>query len=209
MTKYSTPPMLRWAPPAEGLTLVQLDLETDAELQLIGGSCANCYPVSRNILTLFAHDRSDGKPFVAIAWDVYLGRLADAAERGCQFCSFMAVRFFHDEMCTFFFDKQVLAPVTGCCGSAPKGVLTNLVRQAVAHLRHHAGKDIHITLLGESFERGNTACRLGKVTFTAACTNLPDGDGRGVLGLRKQIVLELYTKECKLRLVNLQLLRMC
>jgi hypothetical protein len=187
------PTFKTWTPPAGGIAFVSQDLDKGKELRYAGSYCPVCFPVSRDVVILFMESSPDVKEQIAIKWDVFLGQIADSAESGCQFCGFMAARFFHDQMLTIDFGISVESPVTGCCGSAPKGELTEDVKEAIEHLRHHAGDDNSITLIVESFERGRSASRLGKIRLSAGFTNLPNGDVRQILGVRSEIILELYT----------------
>lgn len=185
----------QWAVPENGLVIVSQDEDRQEELQEASLYCPVCYPVSKDLAILFMELSPDDKEQVAIQWDVFLGQLADSAEGGCHFCGFMAARFFNDQMFTFDFGIGVESPPIGCCGSVSNSELSEDVENAIKHLRHHAGDDNRITLFAESFEPGCSASRLGKVRFSAAFTNLPEGDVRPILGVRSEIVLELYTRK--------------
>ena len=63
------------------------------------------------------------------------------------------------------------------------------------HLREYARRHEKpcVTLVGETFDGGRPD--LGKVRWTAAFTEIPCGDVRELLGMRTEIVLELYAKK--------------
>src|SRR6202012_6012887 len=106
-----------WSPPPNGYRVFQLQFEENDDLIQHENYCPVCFSVSRDLAVLFWDVKpEDMEEDIAMHWDVHLGELADSAENGCHFCSFMAVRFFNDPLYTFFFGEAAELPVIGCCG---------------------------------------------------------------------------------------------
>jgi hypothetical protein len=196
-------PVLAWPVLHNAYKVLYLQVDAKQQLQELDIFCPVCYTVSRDLaaLTLCKHpttaeDAATLAKRLVIKWDVHLSELADSAERGCcHFCGFMATRFFNDPLYSFKFTLETNSPVTGCCSSAEKGQITDQIQQAVKHLREHAKRHDRpcVTLVGETFD--NERPNLGKVRWTAAFTEIPGGDVRELLGMRTEIVLELYAKK--------------
>jgi hypothetical protein len=188
-------PVQSWYPPTNGYLIFHQTL-TGAEERFssLDLYCQVCYPVSRDLAVLARPKPEDVKEDVIIAWKVKLDDLANSAQQGCHFCSLMACRFFNDRLYTFTFTSHAEKPVTGCCGSAPKGELSKDVTEAIAHLREQASgdPDSWVTLVGEKFRRNEESSYDGKIRWTAAWTSLSFEKADKLLGVRTEIVLEMY-----------------
>lgn len=156
--------------------------------------CRVCMPVSRD-LALFCGSRSttpeQEKHF--IAWKFTLADLADAAEKGCYFCGFIAVRFFNDRGYTFIYSNTEEKGALGCCMMADPG--GKAVTEAVERLRTMTEKypGAWFELIAQPTDYDLPNHGFGRIRFQAASSNVPDPKGiLEVLGFRREIVLEVY-----------------
>ena len=128
-----------------------------------------------------------------IMWEVWLDTLANAAEAGCQFCSFMACRFFNDSAMILLFGI-VSSPVVGCCSQGKYSPPGEDVRKAIEHLREQSRKfsNPSVTLLALRTRDRDSKKKTDKIKFVVGDTTMPDGVVAPLLGFRIQIDLEFH-----------------
>jgi hypothetical protein len=135
-------PTFAWMNPAEGT------IETFKEL---GIYCPSCFSISKD-LGLFAQALSKDTPRenLFIKWEVNIRELATAAESGCQWCSFIAVRVFNDPIASFSSHNASSETIIGCCGADKSGP-SEKVTQAIQKIRTFLQKepDAIVTLVAQ------------------------------------------------------------
>ena len=110
----------------------------EAKAKLINGGayCHSCFSISKNFTTVFPNavlQRQGKEPVVE--WEIRLEDLVTAVEEGCQFCSFMACRFFDDPCFTFMYGKATSSTRVACCSKASRVDTTDFVLEALKNIR--------------------------------------------------------------------------
>lgn len=131
---------------------------------------------------------------IIIGWELRLDELADSADAGCHFCSFMACRFFDDRGFTFVYGGNGTTEQIACCGSAPKTQKTELVSKSIARIREFAGKypDNEMTLVIQPTDYSQENMKYGRIRISGFQGRLEQAAVDELLGYRSEIILELY-----------------
>ena len=175
----------------------------EAKAKLINGGayCHSCFSISKNFTTVFPNavlQRQGKEPVVE--WEIRLEDLVIAVEKGCQFCSFMACRFFDDPCFTFMYGKATSSTRVACCSKASRVDTTDFVLEALKNIRKFLTNhpDTSFTLVMQLIRPEDSLCDDGqRVKLIAYQSSLSDEDVKSLLGYRRHINLEFYALPSK------------
>ncbi|KAH0547711.1 hypothetical protein FGG08_000200 [Glutinoglossum americanum] len=180
-------------------------------LTRLGIHCPVCFSVSGD-LAVFSRPRNggrdrDSKAF--IKWAFRLEDLANAAAAGCQFCGFMANRFFDDRGYTFFWGIDSSTQNVTCCSNAPRTAVSEKLLGSIARIRKFLEKhpDADFTLLAQPTDYGTWGLGYGRIHFKATSTSLNPDAVKEILGCRQRIVLELYAHKGAVTIYQTELIK--
>jgi hypothetical protein len=169
-----------------------------------GICCSACISLTRDLGVFSRSSEQYPKgPKNFVQWIIRLDALVEAATAGCQFCSFMADRFFDDRIYSFIWGTTPNHTKVACCfaGSAvpPSERVTRAIKSIQESLKKYP--DAEFTLLVQPTDYEDEGMGFGRLRIRAVSCR-PEGEenmARDILGLRKQIILEVYAQKGKLR----------
>ena len=134
---------------------------------------------------------------IDVEWKIELHQLVDAADQGCPFCSFVVYRYFHG-VATYFFGGISATQDVTCCVDAPLGEKPERLVKALEEVREKCEglqKDGFTFLLKAEHSLGRKLPDVDKITISIRNTEVEKSKLAELIGLRQQLVLEVYAPE--------------
>ncbi|KAH6648111.1 hypothetical protein BKA67DRAFT_406503 [Truncatella angustata] len=163
--------------------------------------CPACFTVCKDLGRFSSlGDRSPTEEHLYVRWEIRLQSLVQAAEGGCQLCSFFTVRFFNDPGYMHVWGNTLKKNPVACCGSAPDSDRSGEFGKAIAKIRGLSEKyaDPSFTLIIQPLdysvdEQGRGG--YGKLLFQLSDTTLSTKEAlKDILGFRREIIVEVYAR---------------
>lgn len=172
-----------------------LKTEEDSDLPAALRYCRSCFSFSRDLsLFLRARDLTPQETKEYIYWEAHFQKVADAAEKKCPFCSFMACRFFNDPGILRVWSTGLQQPRSplGCCTLDEKEIPK--VKEAIDMLKGYEQQRPggYIGLIAQPVDYSLVMQSYTKLRFLAATSNVGDEMVNKILGFRRDLVLEIY-----------------
>ena len=174
-----------WIVPAEGT----IDI-----LKESGNYCPSCFSITKD-LSLFVRPPSEETPRenLFIKWIVNLRETATAAENGCQWCSFIAVRVFDNPIASFISRNASAETIVGCCAADESGP-SKQVSKAVEKIRSFllGEPDAELTLVAQPSDQ-LLDLSYGRIRFTVIYDKKANNEKmQSLLGMMNELNVEVY-----------------
>jgi hypothetical protein len=187
-----------WDPPPQGYAHCYQDADHGVveTLKSLGTYCPSCYQITRDLSVFVDLPASIGEKAAVVFWMFQLKDLVETADGGCHFCGFIASRLLDDPMLSFIYSNHSdTQRVTSCCHLASRTEINQAVSKSVANLREflQSEPEANFTVAVEPvLDYLREEKQVGKIRFTLYRSNLSRESASRIVGVRTEIIIELY-----------------